>query len=72
MKDELVKLLVAKVGLDEAVAKTVVDEVVEFLGAKLPEPYGGLLEKVMTGDDDGFGLDDAAELLGGLFGGKKS
>ncbi len=71
MKDELVQLLVKKVGLEEAVAVTVVDEVIEFLGAKLPDPYGDLLNKVMVGDEDGFGLDDAANLIGGLFGGKK-
>ncbi len=71
MKDELVQLLVQKVGLEKDVAQTVVDEVMEFLGAKLPEPYGDLLNKVMVGDEDGFGLDDAADLLGSLFGGKK-
>lgn len=74
MKDELVQLLVAKVGLEQAMAETVVDEVVEFLGQKLPEPYGDVLVKIMgggEGDDDGFGLDDAASLLGGLLGGKK-
>lgn len=73
MKEELVQMLVKKVGLDEAMAETVVTEVVNFLAEKLPEPYGGLITKVLGGeaDEDGFGLDDAADLLGGLFGGKK-
>lgn len=75
MKDELVQLLVTKVGLEQSLAETVVDEVVEFLAAKLPAPYNGLVQKVLGGEslggDDGFGLDDAANLLGGLLGGKK-
>ena len=72
MKDELVQLLVDKVGLQKEVAETVVTEVVDFLAQKLPEPYGGLVAKILggEGDDDGFGLDDAASLLSGLLGGK--
>ena len=72
MKDELVQLLVEKVGLEKSVAVKAVDEVVDFLAARLPEPYNNLVN-VVLGDgagEDGFGLDDAANLLGGLFGGK--
>lgn len=74
MKDELVQLLVEKVGLERSLAETVVHEVVAFLGEKLPSPYDGIVKQVLGGEttagDDGFGLDDAANLLSGLLGGK--
>lgn len=77
--DKLVKLIVQKVGLDEAVAKQVVDVVVSYLKQNLPPPLNQNVEKLVGGEisdvsqiaglgKPGGGL---GGLLGKLFGGKK-
>ncbi|MCS6993646.1 MAG: hypothetical protein N2117_14950 [Anaerolineales bacterium] len=66
--DELVNLVVEKTGLPKETAKTVVTLVVDFLKKKLPAPVAAQVDAVLNSK----GLaGDAANLLGGLLGGKK-
>jgi nucleoid DNA-binding protein len=62
--DELVNLVVEKTGLPKETAKTVVKIVVDFLKSKLPAPIASQVDAVLSGKG-------AANLLGGLLGGKK-
>ena len=64
--DELVKLVVDKVGISEAQAKQAVEVVVGFLKDSLPEPIAGQIEAAISGDLSGLG--DMLGGLGGLFG----
>lgn len=64
--DELVKMVAKKVGISEAQAKQAVEVVLNFLGDRLPEPYGGQLEAIVDGDLSGLG--DLTGGLGKLFG----
>jgi hypothetical protein len=66
--DELVKMVVDKVGISEAQAKQAVEVVVGYLKDKLPEPLAGQIDGVLKGDVSGLG--DMAGGLGGLFGKK--
>ncbi|PWH17152.1 MAG: hypothetical protein DDG60_02610 [Anaerolineae bacterium] len=80
--DELVNLVVEKTGLPKETAKTVVTLVLDFLKKKLPAPVAAQVETVLSGkgmtgavasalDDGKLDANDAANLLGGLLGGKK-
>ncbi|MCZ2126596.1 MAG: hypothetical protein LC099_02350 [Anaerolineales bacterium] len=75
IKSEIAKVVVQKVkGINEAQAEMAVSVVLDFVAKKLPPQMGGQLEAILDGSvnlSDGFGLDDAAGLLGGLLGGKK-
>ena len=64
--DELVKLVVDKVGISEKQAQQAVETVLAFLKDKLPEPIAGQVEAALEGDLSGLG--DLASGLGGLFG----
>ncbi len=66
--DELVKLVVDKVGISEVQARKAVETVLSFLKDKLPEPIAGQVEAALEGDVSGLG--DLAGSLGGLFGKK--
>jgi hypothetical protein len=80
--DELVALVAKKTGLPKEQAKMAVTAVLDFLKQKLPAPIASQVEAVLTGkgtvgavasalDDGKLDANDAANLLGGLFGGKK-
>ncbi len=47
--DELVKLVAQKTGLDEGMAKQVVETVVKYLKDKLPGPAASQLDAVLQG-----------------------
>jgi uncharacterized protein (DUF2267 family) len=68
MMDELVKLVVDKVGISEAQARQAVETVLGFLKEQLPEPIAGQVEAALKGDLSG--LEDLVGGLGGLFGNK--
>ncbi|MCA9942741.1 MAG: DUF2267 domain-containing protein [Ardenticatenaceae bacterium] len=65
--DELVKVVSQKTGLPEAQAKQAAEAVLEFLKDKLPAPLAGQLDGLL--ENPGM-ADQAAGLLGGLFGKK--
>ncbi len=80
--DEIVELVVKKTGLPKETARQAVIAVVDFLKKKLPAPVAAQVDAVLNGEgvigavadalDDGkLDASDAANLLGGLFGGKK-
>ncbi len=77
--NELIELVVKKTGLPKETAKQAVEVVLNFLKEKLPAPLASQLDAViensgaLTGvlDDGKIDANDAANLLGGLFGGKK-
>lgn len=77
--DKLAKLIASKTGLDEKMAKQVVEVVVGYLKDNLPAPLNKNVEKLLSGEitdvsqiaglgKPGGGL---GGLLGKLFGGKK-
>jgi nucleoid DNA-binding protein len=66
--DELVQLVVKKTGLPEKQAKQAVEVVLDFLKKKLPGPVGAQIDAFLSGKSQ---LADAADMLGGLLGGKK-
>jgi len=72
--DELVNLLVEKTGISEEKAREVFDVVIEFLKSKLPEPFRGQVENLISGAETG-GLGGVVQgltgVLGGLFGKKE-
>jgi len=47
--DELVKLVVKKTGISEAVARQVVTTVVDYLKKKLPAPIASQIDSVLSG-----------------------
>lgn len=66
--DELIKLVVNKVGISEAQAKQAVDTVLGFLKERLPDPIAGQIDAVLEGDLSG--LQGMIGGLGGLLGKK--
>ena len=62
--DELVKLVAEKTGLSEEMAETAVKLVLDYVKKKLPAPVAAQVDALL-------GADSAADMLGGLFGGKK-
>ncbi len=80
--DELITLVSKKTGLPKEQAKMAVNVVLDFLKKKLPAPVAAQVEAVLGGkgtvgavasalDDGKLDANDAANLLGGLLGGKK-
>ncbi|MCG2783507.1 MAG: DUF2267 domain-containing protein [Anaerolineae bacterium] len=81
---ELVDLVAKKTGLSKEMSKTVVDVVLNFIKKKLPAPAAAQVDALISGqgagvigalgdalDDGKLDASDAANLLGGLLGGKK-
>jgi hypothetical protein len=64
VRDELVKVIQERVGLDAGTAEQVATVALDFIKTKLPPEMAGLLE----GDISGLG--GAGGMLGGLFGGR--
>ena len=65
--DELIKVVSEKTGLPEAQAKQAAEAVLEFLKEKLPAPLSSQLDNLL--ENPGV-ANQAAGLLGGLFGNK--
>ncbi|MBK8137936.1 MAG: DUF2267 domain-containing protein [Chloroflexi bacterium] len=77
--DEIVKKLVKQLGISDDIARKAVELIVGQLKGKLPEPIASQLDGILSGEVDaaslggGEGLlEKGKDLLGGLFGGKKS
>lgn len=66
---ELIDLVAKKTGLSKEQSKLAVDVVVDFIKKKLPAPVAAQVDAVLGGGGD---LGAAANLIGGLLGGKKS
>jgi len=66
--EELVNLVVEKTGLPKQTAQTVVTLVVDFIKKKLPAPVAAQVDAVLNNEGT---MGQAANLLGGLLGGKK-
>jgi len=62
--DELVKLVSGKTGLSEEMSETAVKLVLEYVKKKLPASVAAQVDVVL-------GAGSTADMLGGLFGGKK-
>ena len=62
--DELVKLVSEKTGLSEEMSATAVKLVLDYVKEKLPTPVAAQVEALL-------GADSAADMLGGLLGGKE-
>jgi hypothetical protein len=67
--DELVELVAQKTGISKENAEVAVETVLGFLKDKLPEPIGGQIDAILSGEGAG-NLGDIAQSLGGLFGKK--
>jgi hypothetical protein len=66
--DELVALVVKKTGLPKETAQTAVKVVLDYLKKKLPAPVGASIDTFLSGKGQ---VAAAADMLGGLLGGKK-
>ncbi|PKN95337.1 MAG: hypothetical protein CVU44_01260 [Chloroflexi bacterium HGW-Chloroflexi-6] len=65
---ELIDLVSKKTGLSKEQSKMAVDVVLGFIKKKLPAPVAAQVDAVLGGKGD---LGAAADMLGGLLGGKK-
>ncbi|HEX5661819.1 MAG TPA: hypothetical protein VFX59_31725 [Polyangiales bacterium] len=65
--DELIKLVVAKTGISESIAKVAVETVLSFLKTKLPAPVAGQIDGLLAGGAGGLDLGSIGGALGGLF-----
>jgi hypothetical protein len=68
MLNELVSLVVKKTGIKDDQAKIIVGIVLDFLKKKLPAPVAGQIDALMKSNVD---VSAAANMVGGLLGGKK-
>ena len=68
--DELVALVSKKTGLSKDQATAAVKVVLDFIKSKLPAPIAAEVDAVLSGTTADVGS-EAANLLGGLLGGKK-
>jgi hypothetical protein len=68
-KNDLVKLVSAKTGLNEEMAALAVDTVIGFLKQKLPPELSGQLDPLLSGQESSSLIMDAVK---GLFGKKDS
>ena len=66
--DEIVALVMKKTGLPKETAQAAVKVVLDFLKKKLPAPVGASIDSFLSGKGD---MAAAADMLGGLLGGKK-
>jgi len=66
--DELVALVVKKTGLPKETAQAAVKVVLDYLKKKLPAPVGASIDTFLGGKGQ---VAAAADMLGGLLGGKK-
>lgn len=66
--DEIVSLVMKKTGLPKETAQAAVKVVLDFLKKKLPAPVGASIDSFLNGKGE---MAAAADMLGGLLGGKK-
>ena len=66
--DEIVSLVMKKTGLPKETAQAAVKVVLDFLKKKLPAPVGASIDAFLSGKGE---MAAAADMLGGLLGGKK-
>jgi ribosomal protein L31E len=66
--DEVVALVMKKTGLPKETATAAVKVVIDFLKKKLPAPVGVTIDQFLNGKGQ---VAAAADMLGGLLGGKK-
>lgn len=66
--DEIVSLVMKKTGLPKETAQAAVKVVLDFLKKKLPAPVGASIDAFLNGNGQ---MAAAADMLGGLLGGKK-
>lgn len=66
--DEITSLVMKKTGLPKETAQAAVKVVLDFLKKKLPAPVGASIDAFLNGKGE---MAAAADLLGGLLGGKK-
>jgi hypothetical protein len=66
--DEVVALVMKKTGLPKETATAAVKVVIDFLKKKLPAPVGATIDQFLNGKGQ---VAAAADMLGGLLGGKK-
>jgi hypothetical protein len=66
--DEVVALVMKKTGLPKETAQAAVKVVIDFLKKKLPAPVGATIDQFLSGKGQ---VAAAADMLGGLLGGKK-
>jgi hypothetical protein len=66
--DEIVSLVMKKTGLPKETAQAAVKVVLDFLKKKLPAPVGASIDSFLGGKGE---MAAAADMLGGLLGGKK-
>lgn len=66
--DEVVALVMKKTGLPKETAQAAVKVVLDFLKKKLPAPVGASIDTFLSGKGE---MAAAANMLGGLLGGKK-
>lgn len=66
--DEIVSLVMKKTGLPKETAQAAVKVVLDFLKKKLPAPVGASIDAFLSGKGE---MAAAANMLGGLLGGKK-
>ena len=66
--DEIVALVMKKTGLPKETAQAAVKVVLDFLKKKLPAPVGASIDTFLGGKGQ---VAAAADMLGGLLGGKK-
>jgi hypothetical protein len=61
--NELVELIVKKTGISEAMATTIVNLVINYLGKKLPAPFGSQINTFLNNEA---AVEQAENILGGL------
>jgi hypothetical protein len=66
--EEIVALVMKKTGLPKETAQAAVKVVLDFLKKKLPAPVGASIDAFLSGKGE---MAAAANMLGGLLGGKK-
>ncbi len=69
--DELVNTIVQKTGISQDQAKQAVTMTLDFVKQKLPPQVAGQVDALMSGGEAGKIAGDAANMLGGMMGGKK-
>lgn len=76
--DFLAKKLSEKVGITEEQAEEAIEFVLDFVKDKLPDKFAPIIDHLLDEDEEGedsdesdFDLEDAANLIGGLFKKKK-
>jgi hypothetical protein len=68
-KNELVKLVSSKTGLNEEMATLAVDTVIGYVKQKLPPELSGQLDSLLSGQESSSGIMDVVK---GFFGKKDS